>query len=171
MIENNSIDNNCEVMSNALIEILQPEETKKVSTITDLWVMAKMTKDFIGDPIWETLNQIGCNPRPFENLGFNFNFNGLTMIYFPARQKRNTIRFVIPNLVSLKNNDNKTYEDMNRVVNAANALVTESKFIFIYDEVWLIQEQFFIGDEDCYTLMEHILNNLSNSAEIFYNLL
>lgn len=149
------------------IELLTPENTSKVSTLTELWSLAKMVKDLEGDSIWNILYRIGCNPIPFENLGYSFDYNDLRGLYFPMKKDNQTIRFVIPKLVIF---NEKVAEEIRCRVNIANSMIAESKFTILGDEVWLIHERYMAGDEDSETIVEHILQNLRQGTDLFHKL-
>lgn len=148
------------------IELLTPENTSKVSTLTELWSLAKMVKDVEGDSIWEVLFKTGCKPKPFC-YGYMFDYKGLTGIYFAKRNSSETIRFAIPKLLDL---DENSYDEIFSKVNVANSMISESKFTIMGKEVWLIHERFMSSNEDYRVVVEHILENLKCSVEQFHKI-
>lgn len=146
--------------------LLSPETTLKVTDTTDLWMLAKMVGDIAGDRIWEVLYRSGCNPRPFDRLGFSFEYEGYNCLYFPASKDSCILRFAIPKISSRLILGDKIMD----MVNRANSLATESKFAIMGDEVWLIYEHYYTAEEDIPALVRHILENLKKGAEIFHSL-
>ena len=114
----------------------------------------------------EVFFRSGCNPRPFDRLGFSFEYEGYNCLYFPASKGSKTIRFAIPKISSRLILGDKIMD----MVNRANSLATESKFAIMEDEVWLIYEHYYTTEEDIPALVRHILENLKKGAEIFHSL-
>ncbi len=148
--------------------LLTPESTADVSNLTQLWSLARMARDLEGDPFWDALFSMGCNPETCDNLGFFFDYHGLKGIYFPGKSGSNTVRFTIPRLSVF---DRDTSNRMTGLVNMANSMVSESRFAIMGDEVWLIHERFSSGREDYGAVTTHILENLKTGAELFHQLL
>ncbi len=165
-MNNNSIsDNNNQI--NNLFDAITPDAVADVKTVHDLWTLAKMTKDINGDPIWETLYQMGYNPVPFDNLGYNFDYGNYKMLYIPMRKDSCLVRFALPMLASICDS---TKEKLMESVNTANSLVVESKFALMGEDVWLIYERRLSDNEDYFSMIEHILENLKSGAELFYKI-
>lgn len=137
MNDNHLIDRAYEAPNDSKMELLASEYTSNVNTLVELWSLAKMVKDVRGDSIWEVLCQMGCMPVPFENLGYSFDYKKLKGIYFPNKNGNNTIRFAIPKLAI---GDEEKWNDITSRINRANSMVTESKFIIMGNEVWLIHD-------------------------------
>lgn len=152
---------------NELLDVITPEVAESTKTIYDLWSLARMTKDMNGDPIWEAIYKMGYNPVPFDNLGFIFDYGNFKMLYIPMRKCNSLVRFALPKLASI---GIQSKEKLMESVNVANSLVTESRFIIMGDDVWLIHERIVSDDEDYSTLVEHILENLKSGAELFYKI-
>lgn len=164
MSKYSSRDKYCNFLDIDRMGILTPEVTKNVNTITELWALGRITKDIIGDPIWNVLYHLDCNPEPLENLGYSFNYCGYNGLYIPPRQG-GVAHFALPKLASTNNEvNNKLIER----INMANSMLTESKFTMMGNDVWLIYERFFSGEEDYLSMVEHILNNLKSGAEFFH---
>lgn len=165
-MNNNSIfDNNNQI--NNLFDAITPDVVADVKTVHDLWTLAKMTKDMNGDPAWEALYQMGYNPVPFDNLGYNFDYGSYKMLYIPMRKDKCLVRFALPKLASVGVN---TKEKLMELVNTANSLVAESKFALMGEDVWLIHERRLSDNEDYFSMIEHILENLKFGAELFYKI-
>lgn len=167
MNDDNTINENRNDKRDNLLDMITPDVATEIKTLTDLWSLARMTKDMNGDPVWETLYQIGCNPEPFDNLGYNLDYGGYRMIYIPMRNSNGVARFALPKLASV---GIKSKASLMEAVNNANSLVTESKFAIMGDDVWLIHERCFSYNEDYPTVIEHILENLKTGTEIFYKI-
>lgn len=167
MNENNSINRDREAANLGILDALTPDVTSNVKTITDLWSLARMTKDMEGDPVWDALYQMGCDPEPFENIGYNFDYGNFKMLYIPMRKDNRLVRFALPKLASV---GIQSKEKLMESVNTANSLVAESKFALMGDDVWLVHERRLSDNEDYLTMVEHILKNLKSGAELFYNL-
>lgn len=168
MNDSSITDNNGYISSDSnLMSLITPDVSAEVKTLSDLWSLAKMVKDVAGDRIWDVLFQMGCNPSPFDNLGYVFDYSGFSGIYFPAKNERGTIRFVLPRLYDTKH---KTKEELADIVNTANSLVTESKFTLMDDEIWIVHERYLYDGEDYESIVSHILENLDNGARIFHDL-
>lgn len=167
MNEKSSIDKSSDTASIGILDILTPDVTSSIKTITDLWSFARMTKDVEGDPVWDVLYQMGCNPKPVENIGYNFDYKDFKGIYVPMRKSSRIIRFALPKLASV---NVKTREELNELVNMANTMVSESKFTLMSDDVWLIYERLLSEKEDYSELTQHILENLKSGAELFYKI-
>lgn len=166
MIENSQNNNISDIYDSGNSDLLTPENTSKISTVTELWSMAKIVKDIGGDPIWEVLFKAGCRPKPFY-YGYMFDYKGLTGIYFTKKKRGETIRFAIPKLMDM-NED--TSDEIADKVNVANAMITESKFAVMGKEVWLIHERFMSENEDYEIVIEHILENLKCGVELFHKI-
>ena len=167
MNEKSSIDKSSDTVSIGILDTLTPDVTSSIKTITDLWSLARMTKDIEGDPVWDVLYQMGCNPKPVENIGYNFDYKDFKGIYVPMRKSSRIIRFALPKLASVSA---KTREELNELVNMANMMVSESKFTLMSDDVWLIYERLLSEKEDYSELTQHILENLKSGAELFYKI-
>lgn len=167
MNENSSIDKDSNTSCIGLLDTLTPDITSNVKTITDLWSLARMTKDLEGDPVWDVLYQLGCNPVPVENIGYNFDYRGFKGIYVPIRKSSGIIRFALPKLASV---GIKSQKKLIELVNTANSMVTESKFTLMGSDVWLIYERLLVENEDYPAMVQHILDNLKLGAEIFHKL-
>lgn len=167
MNEISSIDKSSDATSIDLLEKLTSDVTSNVKTITDLWSLARMTKDLEGDPIWEVLYQMECNPKPVGNIGYNFDYKGFKGIYIPMRKSSGIIRFAFPKLASV---GIRSREKLNELVNMANSMVSESKFTLMSDDVWLIYERHLSENEDYPAMIHHILDNLKTGAELFYKI-
>lgn len=167
MNDDNTINENRNDKRDNLLDMITPDVATEIKTLTDLWSLARMTKDMNGDPVWETLYKIGCNPEPFDNLGYNLDYGGYRMIYIPMRNNNGVARFALPKLASV---GIKSKASLMEVVNNANSLVTESKFAIMGDDVWLIHERCFIINDNYPVVVEHILENLKTGAEIFYKI-
>lgn len=144
-------------------DVLTPEITSKIKTISELWSWAKITKDIAGDPIWEALNMLGCNPKPLDNLGYSFCYDGFNCLYLPLGKRRGLVRFTMPKLLNICT---VSKEGLSERINMANSLVTESKFMILGDDIWLVHERHFSPYEDCLNIVKHILDNLRQGAEI-----
>ncbi len=167
MNENSSIYKDSNVANIDPIDTLTPDVTSNIKTIIDLWLLARMRKDMEGDPVWEVLYQMGCNPEPVENIGYNFDYKGFNGIYAPMRKSLEIIRFALPKLASV---GIRSREGLNEIVNIANSMVAQSKFTLMGDDVWLIYERHLTENEDYQTMVEHILDKLKSGAELFYNI-
>ncbi len=167
MNESSPIDKSSDPASISLLDTLTPDVTSNVKTITDLWSLARMTKDMEGDPVWEVLYQMGCNPEPVENTGYNFEYKGFKGIYIPMRKSSGIIRFALPKLSSV---NIKSRERLNEVVNIANSMVAESKFTLMGEDVCLIYERHLTEIVDYSAMIQHILDNLKLGAELFYKI-
>lgn len=167
MNDDSNIKENLNDKRDILLDMITPDVATEIKTITDLWSLARMTKDMNGDPVWETLFQIGCNPEPFDNHGYNFDYSGYRMIYISMRNSNGVSRFALPKLASV---GIKSKISLMEAVNKANSLVTESKFALMGDDVWLIHERCFTINENYPAVVEHILENLKTGAEIFYKI-
>lgn len=167
MNEKSSIDKSSDVTSTGILDTLTPDVTSNVKTITDLWSLARMTKDVEGDPVWDVLYHRGCNPEPVENIGYKFDYKDFRVIYVPMRKSSRIIRFALPKLASVSV---KTREELNELVNMANSMVSESKFTLMGGEVWLIYERHLSENEDYSAMIQHILDNLKSGAELFYKI-
>lgn len=167
MKESSIIDNHSYEPEFDILNMLTPEISSEVSTLTELWSLARMVKDAKGDRIWDVLFQMGCNPLPLDNLGYVFEFNGLSGIYFPAQAESRTIRFTLPRLYCT---DDRPKDELADIVNTANSFVTESKFTIMDNDVWLVHERFLSESEDYNAIVRHILDNLESGAKIFHNL-
>lgn len=167
MNEHSSINKSSDATCSTILDTLMPDVTSDIKTIADLWALARMTKDVEGDPVWEVLYQLECNPEPMENIGYNFDYKGLTGIYIPMRKSSGIIRFALPKLAGA---NVRSREEITDLINLANSMVTESKFSLMGDEVWLIYERHLSGNEDYPTMILHILDNLKSGAELFYNM-
>lgn len=172
MNENSNIDKSSDAASKGLPETLTSDVTSNIKTITDLWSLARITKDVEGDPVWEVLYQMGCNPQPAENIGYNFDYKGFKGVYVPMRKSTRIIRFALPKLasVNIKSVNIKSREQLNEFVNMANAMVTESKFTLMGDDVWLVYERHLSENEDYSAIIQHILDNLKSGAKLFYTI-
>lgn len=148
--------------------LLSPEDTVNVENIKDLWTLSKIYHDIKGDSVWLALYQLNTNPRPLDNLGYKFDYEGYEFLYFPKKNNSDTIRFSLPKLISV---EAKSKDEMTDMINLANSMVAECKFIVMDGEVWLIYERFCTVDENCTPMVNHILNNLKKGAEIFRDLL
>lgn len=167
MNENSSTDKGSNEANIDPIDTLTPDVTSNIKTITDLWSLARMTKDIEGDHIWEVLYQMGCNPEPLENIGYNFDYKGFKGIYAPMRKSSGIIRFAMPKLASV---GIRSREGLNEIVNIANSMVAESKFTLMGDDVWLTYERHLSENEDYQTMVQHILDNLKSGTELFYKI-
>lgn len=162
-----SIDKDSNVANIDPIDTLTPDVTSNIKTITDLWSLARITKDIEGDPIWDVLYQMGCNPEPVENIGYNFDYKSFKGIYVPKKKTSAIIRFAMPKLASM---GIRSREGLNEIVNIANSMVAESKFTLMGDDVWLIYERHLSENEDYSAMTQHILDNLKSGAELFYKI-
>lgn len=167
MNENSTIDKSSDAASIGLLDTLTPDVTSNVKSITDLWSLARMMRDVEGDSVWEALYQMGCNPEPVENIGYNFDYKGFKGIYVPMKKSTGIIRFALPKLASV---NIKSRKQLNELVNIANAMVTESKFTLMGDYVWLIYERHLSENEDYSAIIQHILDNLKSGAELFHKI-
>ncbi len=168
MNKNGYMDNGIDVADVDVANALTPDVTSKIKTLTDLWALARMTRDLAGDDVWEALYQMGCNPEPVDNVGYDFDYKGLKGLYVPKKKSSGIIRFAIPKLANI---GIKSREKLMESVNTANSLVPESKFTIMGDDVWLIHERIVSGNEDYSALVEHILENIKSAAELFYKIL
>lgn len=168
MSDNSSNDKCSDIAGVDLLDLLTPEVTEYIQTLTDLWSLAKIAKDIKGDSIWDALYQLGCSPRPLENTGYSFDYSGYRFLYVPLSHDYGEARFSVPDLAST---NQLTMERLREYVNLANSLVTENKFIIFGDEIWLIHERIFSRKDDYLLIVRCILNNLKADAEIFYGLL
>ena len=167
MKESSNIDNLNYEPGLDIINMLTPKVSSEVSTLTELWSLSRMVKDAKGDRIWDVLFQMGCNPSPLDNLGYVFDYNGLSGIYFPANTESKTIKITLPRLYCT---DVRPKDELADIVNTANSFVTESKFIIMGNDIWLVHERFLSESEDYNVLMSHILDNLESGAKIMQNL-
>ncbi len=165
MNENNLINQSGDEADFGILETITPDVTSNIKTITDLWSLAHMKKDMEGDPVWDELYQLGCNPEPVENIGYVFDYEGFKGIYVPMRKSSEIIRFALPKLESV---GIKSRDELNEFVNIANSMVAESKFTLMGNDVWLIYERHLSGNEDYMSIVQHILENLKSGAELFY---
>lgn len=154
------------ITDESITGLLSPEITSEVKSVSDLWILAKMAGDIIGDEIWEVLNQLGCNPIPFDKYGYSFDYVGYNCLYFPISKDSCILRFAIPRISSTIILGN----DISDIVNLANSLTVESKFTIMDNEVWLIYEHYYMADSNCRSIVLHILDNLRNGVEIFHSL-
>lgn len=149
-------------------DLLSAEDTVNVENIRDLWTLSKIYHDIKEDSVWLALYQLNINPRPLDNLGYKFNYEGYEFLYFPEKNNTGIIRFALPKLISI---DVKSKDEMTGLINLANSMVSECKLIVMEGEVWLIYERFCSVDENCLPMVSHVLNNLKKGAEIFHGLL
>lgn len=164
MIDNSSTDRSSGQTIEDGLDGITVETALRVNTIADLWSLAKMVKDMEGDPIWDALHQMDCDPEPFDNLGYAFKYHDYNGIYIPKRNGKEVVRFALPKLASV---DSGSRERLMESVNAANSLVMESKFMVMGEDVWLLHERNLSGQEDYFSMVEHILENLKSGAELF----
>lgn len=162
----NDIDNTSGISDGAKFsaaDVLTTEITSKIKTIYELWSWAKIAKDIAGDPIWDALYQLGCKPKPLENLGYSFYYGSFYGIYIPLGERNGLVRFALPKLLNICT---ISKGEICERINIANSLVTESKFIILGDDVWLVHERHFSHNENCLNIVKHILANLRKGAEI-----
>ena len=166
MIDNDStIKNIDKAINEGLVGITQ-DVTSSINTIVDLWSLARITKDIKGDPIWDALCQLGCNPEPLDKLGYRFDYSGYKCLYVPHKYENEVVRFALPKLA---NCDQEANAELNKLIHMANSLVRESKFTILGEEVWLVYERFISNNEDYLLVVEHILKNLKSGAELFHS--
>ncbi len=167
MSDDSIIYGDSNINNDGLLDIITPEVVDSIKSISDLWSLARMTRDVNGDSIWEVLYQMGYNPVPFDNLGYNFDYGNFKMLYIPMKKGNRLVRFALPKLASV---GIQSKDKLMESVNTANSLVTESKFTIMDDDVWLIHERIVLDNEDYYTLVEHIVANLKSGAELFHKI-
>ncbi|MCM1141567.1 MAG: hypothetical protein NC453_23595 [Muribaculum sp.] len=167
MNESNTINNSSNDNGDYVLSEITPEIAADIKTIAELWSLAKMRQDTRGDKIWEALFQMGCNPEPFDKLGYSFDYKNFNGIYIPLQKTSGVARFAFPKLTSV---GTKSREELMESVNVANSLVSESKFTIMGDEVWLIYERDLSVNKNYMPVIEHILENLKSGAEIFHEI-
>lgn len=167
MSDDSIIYGDSNINNDGLLDIITSEVVDSIKSISDLWSLARMTRDVNGDSIWEVLYQMGYNPVPFDNLGYNFDYGNFKMLYIPMKKGNRLVRFALPKLASV---GIQSKDKLMESVNTANSLVTESKFTIMDDDVWLIHERIVLDNEDYYTLVEHIVANLKSGAELFHKI-
>lgn len=166
MIENSLDDKNRNTADGGSMDLLTPENTSKIDTVTELWSLAKIVKDIDGDPIWEALFRAGCRPQRLY-YGYMFFYKGLTGIYFTKENRSGTVRFAIPKLIDLTE---ANFNEITEKVNVANSMIAESKYVVIGNEAWLIHERFMSANDDYKIVVEHILENLKSGVELFHKI-
>jgi len=149
-------------------EIISEKETSEVKNLTDLWILAKITHDTIGNPILDYIRTLTTDLRPIDKKTYTFDYCGYQYMYFSRKDSCSLSRIAIPRLVPVgKNNESKLAE----TVNLANTMVGECKFIIIGGEVWIIHERC-CEDEKKYILsLESILEQLKSGAELFHSMI
>ena len=167
MIDNSTMDRRGDETINGRPQAITRELTSNIKTITDLWSLARIAKDINGDPIWESLYQFGCKPEPFKNLGYYFEYCDYKGLYIPQKKSKGVVRFALPKLVNIGINSR---EIIMEAVNIANSLVMESKFTVMGEDVWFIHESTISCNEDYFSIVEHILENLKSGAELFFKI-
>lgn len=167
MNENNTVNNSSNDNGDYVLSEITPEIAADIKTIAELWSLAKMRRDTRGDKIWEVLFQMGCNPEPFDKLGYSFDYKKFNGIYIPPQKATGIARFAFPKLASI---GTKSRKQLMESVNVANSLVSESKFTIMGDDVWLIYERDLSDNQNYMTVIEHILENLKSGAEIFHEI-
>ncbi|MDE7135140.1 MAG: hypothetical protein K2N91_00755 [Muribaculaceae bacterium] len=147
--------------------ILTLEETAGVKNISELWILAKIVKDAAGDPVWDVLNRSGCRPAPAGDLGYSFDYGGFKGLYVQDKKRRGLISLA---LTSLADVSNLPRGEADCLINLANSMVTEGKFMLMRDGVWLLHECRLSDKENYDSTVMRILESLKHGAEIFVSL-
>ncbi len=141
--------------------------TASIDSIQGLWILAKMAKSLRGDPVIETLYKLGIKTHKIEDLGYGFEYDGFFVVYSPGHNAKNYIRFFIPKISRL-DNENKSRIAYN--VNRANTLFNEVKFVIAGNEVCVIYEHHLHEKDDCHKIISHILEKLKEGTILFHEL-
>ena len=148
--------------------IISEKETREVENLTDLWILAKITHDTIGDPILDYIRTLTAELRPLDKKAYSFGYCGYQYIYFIRKDSGSPTRIAIPRLVPVeKNNESKLAE----TVNLANTMVGECKFVIIGGDVWIIHERCCEDEKEYIMSLESILEQLKAGAELFHRMI
>ncbi len=148
--------------------IISEKESCEVENMTDLWILAKITHDTIGDPILDYIRILTTDLRPLDKKAYSFDYCGYQYIYFIRKDSSSPTRIAIPRLVPVeKNNESKLAE----TVNLANTMVGECKFVIIGGDVWIIHERCCEDEKEYIMSLESTLNQLKTGAELFHRMI
>lgn len=118
----------------------------------------------------DILHQLGFMPELInDDLGYSFEFEGLTMIYSPEPDETECIHFIVPAIFDI------TDENRSAVLEALMILTRKVKFvqptIMFNDQVWLNYQHFMENDEVSQKLVEHIVRVLAFSTSKFHTII
>jgi len=143
--------------------IISEKETSGVETLTDLWILAKITHDTIGDPILDSIKVLATDLKPLDKTTYAFDYHGYQCIYFSCKDSASPTRIAIPRLAPIEETN---LTKLAETVNLANTMVGECKFVIIGGDVWIIHERC-CKKEEYIMSFETILKQLKVGVELF----
>lgn len=124
----------------------------------------------IKDQVIEILYQLGFQPELVdENLGFKFDYEGLTLLFTPEDEDAHTVFFMVPNIFDVTD-DNRI-----AVMEAVVKLAGKMKFVqptLMSDAVWLNYHHYLAKEEQpSLELIEHMIRVLAASTIQFHKII
>jgi len=120
----------------------------------------------IKDKILEILYQLGFQPELVdENLGYRFEYEGLTLLFTPEDEDAHTAFFMVPNIFDVSE------ENRAAVLEAMAQLTEKVKFVqpvILSDSVWLNYQHFLGEQEPTLQVIEHMIRVLAVSTVQFH---
>lgn len=146
-----------------VIEDNYPHPTPLVTSLQELWLLAKIASNNNPDPILAAIMSLGLRPTKIEDVGYEFAFRDMNILYLCGDNK-SIIRFTIP---KIERTTQLNADMIKQKANRVNSLIVGAKISIISNEVWIIYEHFSGGVEDYTALIEHILSQLYSAVTLF----
>lgn len=111
------------------------------------------------------LTELGFELQEMPEMGYVLEYEGLTLLYMPEDDDEDIVRFAVPNIFEVTEENRPFVLD---VVNSTNLTIKYSKVCVYGDVVWAFYEYRGFGGEDGEKLIEHCLYLLYATVSLFH---
>lgn len=143
------------------LDLLSPSSVSEVKNLTDLWSLARAVADTKGDPVWDALYSLNCDPKPLGHYGYSLHYCGYDGVYFPKKADGESMKFALVRLPYACDSD------VQSIITRANSLSADAKFSLMGAEVWITCECGISPHEKPGAFVFRILQSLKSGAEMF----
>ena len=111
------------------------------------------------------LEELGFALEEAGEYGYFFKFEGLNVLYMPDDDDENFLRFAVPNIYDVTE-ENKDL--VLEVVNNTNMAIKYSKTCVVGDDVWIFYEYRLFGEDNLEEIIEHSMRLLQATFFLFH---
>lgn len=118
--------------------------------------------------IKKKLQELGFDLTRVSKGFYMFSSNGTKMLYVPDKQAPECLRFAIPCLYAVTDENKQFLTD---IINHTNLSVKYAKTLIINHQVWMIYEYHTLENADIEEVITHCLLTLLASKKTFFDLI
>lgn len=123
----------------------------------------------IKEQVLSALGALGFIPEEIDDVGYRFDYEGLTLLYSAEDDDTKCITLIAPNVFEISD-DNRT-DVLEAMVKVCGRVKYVQPHILFENQVWINYQHYFGENEVTPELIEHMIRVLSFATSTFHKIL